>query len=271
MSPFVSDRFRSISLALLGAAALTACSSITESTTQQLSNYGAVTITGKNAPGGRATASVNAVFFQGLAVTAPNSALQQGDQCAYAYIDTTTATASGSLKVGESLALTFAGTSVAMPFSTAFSRYEPATGTALSYASGDAATLRIPGLAGTFPAASISVQLAEPIIPRPLLIPAAGAPLDVTWNATNDPTAAIILSVRYATTPTSTVQNEQIYCAVKDDGAFQVPASGLGAFLASPSALRSVALIRWRTQEVRPDSLSLLHIVSTVDTIVRFP
>jgi hypothetical protein len=41
--------------------------------------------------------------------------------------------------------------------------------------------------------------------------------------------------------------------------------------LASPSALRSATLIRWRTQEMRPDSSSLLHIVSTVDTIVRFP
>lgn len=270
MSLSLSPRFSSLAVAVLSAAVLTACSSITENTTT-LTNYGAVTITGKNAPAGRASATINAVFFQGISATAPNSALQQGDQCAYALIDSTTGNATGSLKVGESLALTFAGSTVAMPFSTAFSRYEPATGTALSYAAGDAATLNVPGLAGTFPAAAITVKLAEPIIPGPFVVPANGSPLDVTWNATNDPSAAIILSVRYGATATSTVQNEQIYCALKDDGAFQVPASGLGAFLASPSALRSATLIRWRTQEARPDSTSLLHIVSTVDTIVRFP
>ena len=270
MSSSSSDRIRPISAVLLGVVALTACSSVTESNTR-LSNYGAVTITGKNAPAGRATATINAVFFQGLSATAPNSTLQQGDQCAYALVDSTTGGATGSLKVGESLALSVAGTSIAMPFSTAFSRYEPATGALLSYAAGDAATLTVPGVAGAFPAAAISVKLAEPILPGRLVIPAAGLPLDVTWNATNDASAAIILSVRYGATPTSTVQNEQIYCALKDDGAFQVPASGLAALLASPSALRSATLIRWRTQEVRPDSSSLLHIVSTIDTIVRFP
>ncbi|WP_373059965.1 hypothetical protein [Gemmatimonas sp.] len=255
---------------LLSALAFGACSTITESNTK-LSNYGAITITGKNAAAGRATARITAVFFQGRSATAPNSALQQGDQCAYAFIDSTTGSATGSLKVGDSLALTFAGTSVAMPYSTTFSRYEPAIGTALSYAVGDAATIGILGVSGAFPVASITVRLAEPIVPGPLVIPAAGLPLDVTWNATNDATAAIILSVRYGATPTAAVQNEQIYCALEDDGAFQVPASGLGAFLASPNALRSVTLIRWRSQEVRPDASSLAHVVSTVDTIVRFP
>lgn len=270
MSSFSLNRVIPLVAALLSAAALGACSSITDSNATRI-NYGAITITGKNAIAGRASATINAVFFQGFSATAPNSALQQGDQCQYAYIDTASGNATGSLKAGESLALTFAGNNVAMPYSTAFLRYEPAAGAPLTYAAGDAATISIPGLAGTFPAAAISVKLAEPIIPGPIVLPAEGAPLDVTWNATNDATAAIILSVRYGATPTAAVQNEQIYCALKDDGAFQVPASGLGAFLASPNALRSVTLVRWRTQEARPDSSSLLHVVSTVDTIVRFP
>ena len=270
MSPLPSARVVPLVVALLSASAFGACSNITETNTR-LSNYGAIAISGKNAAAGRATATISAVFFQGFSATAPNSALQQSDQCAYAFGDSATGSPTSSLRVGESLALTFAGNSVAMPYSTAFSRYEPAAGTALTYAAGDAATISIPGVAGTFPAASISVKLAEPIIPGPLVLPAAGLPLDVTWNATNDATAAIILSVRYGATPTATVQNEQIFCALKDDGAFQVPATGLGAFLASPSALRSVTLIRWRSQEVRPDASSLAHVVSTVDTIVRFP
>jgi hypothetical protein len=270
MSPCSHTKSGSLLKVLMSAVALSACSSITESTTQ-LNDYGAITISAKNAAAGRASASVNAVFFQGLSATAPNSALQQGDQCAYALIDTTSGAATGSLKVGESLALTFAGTSVAMPYSTSLSRYEPASGTTLSYTAGDAATVNVPGAVGVFPAAAITVKLAEPLVPGPLVVPAIGAPLSVTWNATNDASAAIILSVRYGATPTATVQNEQIYCALKDDGAFQVPATGLNEFLASPPSLRSVTLVRWRSQEVSPSATSLLHIVSTVDTIVRFP
>ncbi len=270
MSLSFSNKVFARVVVLLSALVLGACSSITESKTT-LSNYGAITITGKSVAAGRATAKINAVFFQGLSATAPNSALQQGDQCAYAFVDTTTGAATGSLNVGQSLALTFAGRAVTMPYSSAFSRYEPLASETLTYTAGDAATIRIPGSSGTFPAATITVKLAESLDPGPLTLPTAGLPLDVTWNGTNDPTAAIILSVRYGATPTATVPNEQIYCALKDDGAFQLPASGLGAFLASPNALRSVALIRWRTQEVRPDSSSLIHVVSTVDTIVRFP
>jgi hypothetical protein len=270
MSPFSQARSGSLLMVLISAAALSACSNITESTTQ-LNNYGAITISAKNAASGRATATINAVFFQGLSATAPNSALQQGDQCAYALIDTTSGGATGSLKVGESLSLTFAGTSVVMPYSTAFFRYEPATGMNLSYTAGESATISVPGAAGVFPAAAITVKLAEPLVPGPLVVPAVGSSLNVTWNATNDASAAIILSVRYGATPTSTVANEQIYCALKDDGAFQVPATGLAEFLASPSSLRSVTLIRWRSQEVSPDASTLLHVVSTVDTVIRFP
>ena len=96
MSSSSADRFRPLLAALLGVAALTACSNITENDVT-LSNYGAVTITAKNAPAGRATATINAVFFQGVAATAPNSVLQQGDQCAYALIDSVTGGATGRL------------------------------------------------------------------------------------------------------------------------------------------------------------------------------
>ena len=155
MSSLSADRFRPLLAALLGVAALAACSNITENDVT-LSNYGAVTITAKNAPAGRATATINAVFFQGVAATAPNSVLQQGDQCAYALIDSVTGGATGSLKVGESLALSFAGASVAMPFSSGVARYEPATGVVLSYAP-----------TGSSPVTRISSLGTPPTTPRP--------------------------------------------------------------------------------------------------------
>lgn len=249
---------------------LSGCSSLTE-TDAVLNRYGAITITGQNAAAARATATVTAVFFEGLSASAPNSAREQSDQCQYAFLDTSGTASTGSLVVGDNLAMTFAGAVVPLPYSTALLRYQPASGTVLTYGAGDAATVSIPGAGALFPAATISVKLAEPILSGPVVVPATGAPLDVTWNSTSDATAGVILSVRYGATTTATAANEQIYCTLKDDGAFQVPSTGLGSFLSSPPALRSIALIRWRTNEVRPTATTLVHIVSTVDTIVRFP
>jgi hypothetical protein len=257
-------------LVLFACLFLSACSSLTETDTI-FNRYGAITITGQNAAAARATATVTAVFFEGLSASAPNSALEQGDQCQFAFLDSSRTGSVGSLVVGDNLAMTFAGTVVPMPYSTALLRYQPASGTVLTYGAGDAATISIPGSGALFPATTISVKLAEPIVPGPVVVPATGAPMDVTWNPTSDATAGVILSLRYGATATATSANEQVYCTLKDDGDFQVPASGLGPFLSSPPALRSLALIRWRTNEVRPNATTLVHIVSTVDTIVRFP
>jgi hypothetical protein len=133
------------------------------------------------------------------------------------------------------------------------------------------AQVSIPGSAGAFPAQNISVKLAEPLLPQALTLPQPGLPLPVRWNATNDPTAAVIIQLKYADPTSSSFANRQVYCEVKDDGAFDIPANGLTSFLISPANLRSLTLTRWRTNEVLPDAKTVLHIVTSVDTVVALP
>jgi hypothetical protein len=121
-----------------------------------------------------------------------------------------------------------------------------------------------------FPASNVTVKLAEPIIPGAVAIPAAGQPLVVTWNATNDATTAVRLSLRYANPASSTFANEQVFCSLRDDGRTEIPANALASFLASPNARRSLTLTRFRTNEARPGPNALLHIATTVDTTVTF-
>jgi hypothetical protein len=115
------------------------------------------------------------------------------------------------------------------------------------------------------------VPLAEPVLPGDLQVPPFGAPLNVTWTASADTTSAIVLSLKYANPITSPYANEQIYCTLKDDGAFSLPATALTYFLAAPGASRTLQLTRWRTRALLIDDKTLLHIASSVDTIIKFP
>jgi hypothetical protein len=99
----------------------------------------------------------------------------------------------------------------------------------------------------------------------------SGQPFTVTWNGTNDPTAAIILAIKYANPANATYANEQIYCALRDDGSHTIAAAGLVGFLGSPANRRSVTLTRWRTVEAQPAARTLLHVASSVDTTVVVP
>ena len=115
------------------------------------------------------------------------------------------------------------------------------------------------------------MRLAETLIPGAVAIPAPGASLSVTWNASTDTTAAILLSLKYNNPTTSSYPNEQIFCALKDDGKFEIPPSGLTAFLAAPNSSRSLRLTRWRTRETLIDPKTILHIATSIDTTVKFP
>jgi hypothetical protein len=116
------------------------------------------------------------------------------------------------------------------------------------------------------------VKLAEPLIPGAITVPTTTAPMVFTWNAPepSDTTSAIILSLRYANPATSPYANEQIYCALNDDGTHQLPTSALAAFLASPNDKRSLVMTRWRTREQAVDGRTILHIATSVDTTLKF-
>ncbi len=255
---------------LFAAPMLSACTKLTEST-PVLNRYGAVNITAKPTSITRATANATVIFFQSYSASVPNSATQQSDQCTFAAVDTTTTVTQGVKKAGDAVALTIGATSLSLPYDLLLFRYANPTTAPITYASGDLVQVVVAGATDVFPASNISVRLAEPMIPGAIALPASGLPLSVTWNAGSDTTSAVILSLRYANPSTSAYGNEQIFCALRDDGKYDIPASALTAFLASPNNRRSLQLTRWRTNQLLIDAHTLLHIATSVDSTVVFP
>ena len=270
---FMDHRFgsaRSVSAALVVIAALGACTKLTEYTAST-NRYGSVNIKGKSTSTSEARAAASAFFFEAVIAAVPNSARQQDDQCVFTALDTNPPAVPNSARAGASLALTTGATSVTLPFEDLNFRYATPVAQPFTYRAGDMAQVTVPGNGDVYPASSISVKLAEPLLPGAVTLPAANQPLVISWNATNDTTSAILLSLRYARPASSTNANEQIFCSVKDDGRYDIPAAALASFLASPASLRSLQLTRFRTNESRLDGRTLLHIATTVDTIVKFP
>ncbi len=245
------------------------CNSLTEFR-GETSRYGAIDIRGKSTSTTTVKASASAIFFEAVNAVVPNSATQQNDACVYAVVDTTAADVRGQNRVGDSLSFTVGGNLVPLPYEAANLRYVTPASQPFSYQSGEVAQISVPGSGELFPSSNINVKLAEPIIPGALVLPAVNQSLALSWNATNDPTSAILISVRYANPSTSSYANEQIYCSVKDDGIFEIPGTGLSGLLASPAALRSVRFTRYRTNELQIDSRTLLHVATTVDTVLTF-
>lgn len=256
---------------VLLAASVAGCSSLTENNLPTINRYGAVNITGRTTSATQARATATVIFFEALSVAAPSSTLQQSDDCVFSAVDTVTSETQGQNRAGTTIGFTAGATALQLAYSDALRRYATPVGEPFTYSVGEQAQITIPGATDVFPAQTISVKLAEPIVPGVLPEPVSGQPYTVTWNGTNDPTAAIILSVRYANPSTATFANEQIYCALRDDGSHTLTPAAMAAFVTSPRARRSVVLTRWRTNELQPDARTLLHVATSVDTTVVFP
>ena len=248
---------------------LGACAGSTENQ-QTGQRYGAANFVAKRVAAGQAVASATFVAFEGRGVPIPNSSTQQNDQCVYANVDTSVVvTARGDRSAGGAISIVVAGVTRTLPYSASDQRYATAAGAPITYAAGDVAQLSAPGDGASFPAVSGSVRLAEPLELGPLTTPATGANLTLTWNGTNDATAAIILSIKYPNPVGSSYANEQIYCALRDDGSVTIPGGLLNPFLLA-SSKRSLTLVRWRTNLVTSNGANL-HLTSSTDTTVVLP
>ena len=247
---------------------LASCLSATDNNSN-LYQYGAMTVRGLGGAATQVNATTNGVFFSALTASIPDSRLVQ-NSCAFSAVDTTNPVPKGDLRAGASVTLlTGTGsikTTVTLPLNTTNTSYVGASG--FTYKAGDSATVSVPGEAGGFPASSVTVKLAEPIIPQDIIIPLANDNMLVRWNV-GDSTSAIILSIKYANPMTATYANEQVVCSLRDDGAEDILATALGPFLLSPVAKRSVKITRWRTNAVQSDTRALLHVVSTVDSTAK--
>ncbi len=256
--------------AVVALPAASSCLHLTEAAQLPVYKFGAISLRARSGPGSTALANSTAIFFEAYSAGVPDSK-NQLNTCAFSTVDTTTQVVTGVTKAGTAVSLLFgAGTStttVPLNYDSTFKRYASAATT--TYKSGDSVRVSIPGETGGFPNSTIAVRLAEPLLPGVVTLPAAGQPMSITWNASADTTTAIIISLKYANPATSTYANQQILCALKDDGDQTIPAEAMAVVLASPAALRSLLLTRWRTQLVNPDASTVLHIVTVMDTLVK--
>ena len=264
----LSARTRRGSVLFAAVAMLSACSSIAEDA-PPFEKYGAVNFLGKRTGSNTASAVTTVVFFESVGLQIPNSALQQTDQCVFSPVDTLPTPARGDRRAGASIGVTVGGTSRQLSYVDAEQRYITPVGQPIAYTVGDVGQVTVPGDGTNFPAMAGTVKLAEPLEVGPVAIPATGQSLSVSWNGTNDPTAAIILQLKYPNPASASFANEQVYCALKDDGAVTIPAGLLTPFQAA-NTRRSLTLIRWRTNLVTNSNASL-HLTSSIDTTVVFP
>ncbi|MBY0489832.1 MAG: hypothetical protein K2R93_08320 [Gemmatimonadaceae bacterium] len=262
-------RLSSLVLLLSSGVVLAACSNLSGSEAQP-NRYGALNVQARNNGTTAAVGLATMIFFKGVNVSVPNSSNNQFDQCIISRIDTTTSATTGMNSVGSGLALSIGARSVPMPYNSTTLRYESGANQ-VTYSSGESVTISVPDGGAVFPLSTLTLKLAEPIVPGPLTLPAANADWVVRWNGTGDGVSSIQLQLRYATSGSVSAPNEQVYCVLQDDGNVTIPASYLTGFLASPSALRSMRLLRWRTNERVIDANTLLHLTSTIDTVVTFP
>lgn len=266
----MTPTFRSARVALLSIATLGltgACSKLTEYV-PTTNRYGSINIEGDGTSATSVSAAPSAVFFEAVSAGVPNSAGadQQSDACVFSTIEAPTE--GRGFDAGTSIALAVGSTTLSVPYNATTARYAFPTTQRFTYNAGETAQITVPGSAN-FPASAISVKLAEPILPGAVALPAAGSPLVITWNATNDATAAVLISARYANPASSTTANEQIFCSAKDDGRFEIPSNALTALRASPASLRTLTLTRFRTNEsLLSDNKTLLHVATTVDTVL---
>lgn len=235
-----------------------------------LTKFGAISVQGVSGPGGTTTATASAIFFDAYSAAIPDSR-SQTNSCQYASVDTSHTISSGNLKAGTSLSMVIGAgaNTTTRDLAFDFPTYRYFNATPVTYKTGDSVTISIPGDATGFPANNIKVRMAEPLIPEDVTVPTGTANMTVKWNAAADTTGAIILSIKYANPASMTYANEQIICSLKDDGTEDIVGSALGAFQLSPAAMRSIKLTRWRTFAFKPSTYTLLHLVSTVDTVAK--
>jgi hypothetical protein len=133
----------------------------------------------------------------------------------------------------------------------------------IPYTPGDSMVITVPGDRGGFPTATFRGRTAEAFSMSPLVIPAAGSGLSVTWTPATDPNAAMFVTFRYATAGAASF-NRQIACSYVDDGSGTVPATVSQDFIAA--TMHDMIGQRVRTILATIDvPLAYFNVVSTFD------
>lgn len=235
-------------LIVVGVLALGACLHTDEPTRREI---GYISVNAPATAQGQVTAQ--ALFFRdpgGLQF--PNSRFS-ADSC-----ETRTFTPGSSLLIPVGVEYISAGDSVGMQTDSATGFLKAVTagdgttsyvlpnGGSLPLTPGAPVTFTIPGAPDGFPAATIAGKTAEPYELGPIdTLPGKDSALVVTWSPAGDDSSAVVLSLQYATSGASDL-NEQVFCSLRDDGVDTIPGSIVNGWRQS-AGLRHVDSYRWRS------------------------
>jgi len=225
--------------------------------------YGALALNSSGAPDGAPSLVPTAAFFQGNVRSIPNSRAAD-DQCSIGGFSDTEETGSGGqpLPAGDAIVMSLSGTQVTLaPVGvTAPGTYAIAGGARVPFTPGDVASFTIPGAEGGFPASQTQVRTVLPFTFDAVPVSPGGSDITLRWTPPGDTSSAMTVSLRYAA-PGARTLNEEIFCALIDDGEHVLDAAQVARWQQSAGP-REVLALRLRTDLRRADG-ALLYAVSS--------
>lgn len=240
---------RIANLSLIGLVALSACLN-TDAPTRRDDGYIAVNLPATEQGG----ATAKALFFvdPGGLRFLPNSRFP-ADTCGIRPF----APGSGPL-VPLGVQYLFAGDSITMQTDSATAflmpsaspdgsiSYELSGQDAVPITPGSEVTFSIPGAPDGYPPSTLAGLTAGPYTLGPIdTLPDETVGLSISWSPAGDDSSAVNLSLQYATQGSS-VLDEQIFCSLRDDGAYMIPARLIDGWRSSTGP-RHVDSYRWRS------------------------
>lgn len=150
--------------------------------------------------------------------------------------------------------------------------YKTDLATGIEFTPGDTVQMQVPGNGTTYPAVNVTVRTAEEFDHDPVIVPADGENLQLTWTAAPEPGSIMSFSLRYSAPGTNTgLLNQQVFCGLVDDGSHLIPAGLLAGWRTSVGDLRETKATRLRYSQVDVDTRSKIALISTFSRPIQPP
>ena len=211
------------------------------------SNYGVIGLTTVVTPTDTIL-SPEALFYRTGLLGLPTSRVTS-DQCQIAAYPTPNPNTQlpRFLDAGDSVAVSTATTTKYL-FQTVNSNgesYVLEAGDRFPFHPGETVTVTVPGAPGGFANGTISVLTAQGFTLGAIdATPPLDEGLDVTWSPAGDDSTKMLISLQYGVGEIEA--NEQIFCSLIDDGAYEVPAVLVNRWRTAMTGSRRVEAARWR-------------------------
>lgn len=202
----------------------------------------------------------NGQFFRGTVTSIPDARVKP-DSCVELQLTTQNPLEVTFLDAGSFITTQFGTRVDTIPRVTSVSRTTYEVTTARPYRPGDSLFVRVPGVAGGFPAAEIRAKTAEAFTVDTLGIRPSPAAVQLRWTPSTDPNSAMLAEFRYSSTG-STTPNLVIRCAFVDDGADSVAFRVMQPWVGQNANARSATYTRLRTNII-PVLDGFLEVIST--------